>query len=93
MYGDSVDCIMDGLQNVGQAKNQTYMVLVRNSCKFYGVPPNYLEMNNSVFVREEKKNETFIKSLDYFTTKEKEQLFVRSFINQVAIWSLLVVSG
>ena len=93
MYGDSIDCIMDGLQNVLQAKNQTYMALVRNSCKFYGVPPNYLEVTYPTFVREEEKNETFIKSLDYFTTKEKEQLFVRSFINQIGACSLFMVGG
>lgn len=74
---------MEGLQNFTQAYNLTYRELVRQSCNLYGVPPNYYEMIDSVFVRDEAKNETFIKGPSYFVSKESERLLFRDFLSVI----------
>lgn len=90
-FGDPTDCIMDGLQNVSQAENQTYKAQVRHSCRLYNLPPNYFGVKPLIYFREEAKNETFIDSLDYFVTKEKEQSFFWYFIYNIATNFFLTV--
>ena len=63
LYGDGLDCTMEGIQNERQAKNETYLHMLRSFCAIYGHPPDRNETT---------KNETFIQSLDYFIAIEKE---------------------
>ena len=52
--GNSVDCILKGIQNEAQANSEPYRELVRNTCGMFGVPPNYMPIsygNHSLFMR------------------------------------------
>lgn len=73
--GDMVDCLMDGLQNVTQMRNRTYLESVRNYCGVFSIPPNYVRLKSvdyNIFARIEPRNQTFVQSMDYFLRKEEE---------------------
>lgn len=67
-----VDCVMDGLQNVIQLQNRTYLERVRNICATYGIPPTYMRTIDHFYMRMEPRNQTFVESIDYFLAKERE---------------------
>ena len=92
--GDRVDCIMDGLQNVTQLRNETYMERVRNYCGLFAVPPNYVQLegfDEDLFVRIEPRNQTFVESVDYFLAKGKESQDFRIFYTFLIMWFIIVV--
>ena len=82
---------MDGVQNDSQLLNMTYRAQIRQSCKLYGVPPNYFEADHSVFVRDEARNETLVKSFQYFMIEERERLLFRQVLSMVGIYLFFMV--
>lgn len=73
--GGMADCVMDGLQNVTQLRNRTYLETVRNYCGVFSIPPNYVRLESTdynIFARIEPRNQTFVQSIDYFLGKEEE---------------------
>lgn len=93
--GNFVDCVMDGLQNVTQLKDERYLNKVRNYCGLFAVPPNYVKVDRfdgDLFVRVEPRNQTFIESMDFFLAKEDEFFFFRLACINLAGMFLLTVS-
>ena len=66
---NQMDCILKGIQNETQARNESYRELIRNTCGMFGVPPNYVRLRHgddffftrapSVFVAINLENGTF----------------------------------
>lgn len=94
-HGDLIDCVMDGLQNVTQLRNETYVDFVRNYCGLFAIPPNYVQLNGfeeELFVRIEPRNETFVKSVDYFLAKRREIYSLRAFCVLLCLALVIVVN-
>ena len=74
-FDKMVDCIMDGLQNVTQLQNETYLEDERTFCARYGIPSNYGRLGriaSDLWIRNELRNQTFLESADYFWGRQRE---------------------
>ena len=97
--GDLVDCLLDGVQNVTQLRDETHMERVRNYCGLFAIPPNYVQVegfDGELFVRIEPRNETFVESLNYSLTKSRELfnlkvLYIYLVLSLFAVVRLLVL--
>lgn len=66
LYGDGLDCVMEGIQSKQRANNKAYLATLRSFCALYGHLPNGAS-----------RNETFIHSLDYSIASEREKSYIQ----------------
>lgn len=101
LYGDGFDCIMEGIQNELQTRNETYKEVLRSFCAVYGVPPSHNGFSKNESLDQntiQKRNQTFINSLDYFIASEREKfkfnldLFSLVFACSVHLFFILLVN-